>query len=277
MIIDWKRIALKIYDEISKEVKNLKNTPTLWAILVWDNPSSLRYIWQKRKWAEYVWINFELKTLDKDISHEDLLKVIKDFNEDKNISSYIIQLPLPEQINTEEIINSIDPKKDADWFTALNMWKISLWDESVMFPCTPSGIMKIIKEENIDLIWKFVVVIWRSNIVWKPITSMLLNSWATVINCNSKTKNIEDFTKKADIVIVVTWNPGLLKLDMIGKDTMVIDVWFTVIDWKIHWDTCFEDINNAWNKITPVPGWVGPLTVAYLMKNTLKSHKLNNI
>ena len=275
MIIDWKKIAFKIYDNIAKETKKIKKKPTLWVILVWNNSSSLIYIWQKRKWAKYVWINFKLKTFSENISHKKLLQEVKKFNNDENINSYIIQLPLPKQINVKEIINSIKPSKDADWFTPENIWKISLWDDSALISCTASGIMKIIKEEKIELTWKSVVVIWRSNIVWKPITWLLLNTWATVMSCNSKTKDIKSFTKKADIVILAAWSPGLLKLDMIKKSTIVIDAWFTVLDWKIYWDACFEEINNAWNKITPVPWWVGPLTVAYLMKNTLKSYKLS--
>ncbi len=273
MIIDWKEIAFHIYDKIKAEVCLLKTKPTLWAILVWDNPSSVRYINQKRKWAEYTWINFELKTFEEDISEKDLLEQIKSFNHDKNINWYIVQLPLPKHIDTTNIIESISPKKDVDWFHPENQWKILIWDNSWLVPCTPAWIMEIFKSEYVDLVWKVVCVVGRSNIVWKPITALLINAWATVISCNSNTKDISSFTKQADIVIVATGQPGLLKENMLKKWSIVIDVWFSVIDDVIHGDAETDQIDSNWHKITPVPGWVWALTVALLMKNTLKTAK----
>jgi methylenetetrahydrofolate dehydrogenase (NADP+)/methenyltetrahydrofolate cyclohydrolase len=273
MIINWTDIALNIYDKIRWEVSILKEKPTLWAILVWDNPSSLRYIRQKQKWAEYTWINFRLVKLEETISEEELLKQIKEFNHNKHISWYIVQLPLPKHIDEKNIINSIKPKKDVDWFHPKNQWKILIWDNSWLIPCTPAWIIEILKSEDIDVVWKVICVIGRSNIVWKPITALLINAWATVISCNSQTKDITNFTKQADIVIVATWQPWLLKENMLKKWSIVIDVWFTVIDHEIYWDAETESIDLAWHKITPVPGWVWALTVAMLMKNTLKAHK----
>lgn len=273
MIIDWKVIALNIYDTIKAEVSILKNKPTLWAILVWENPASLRYIAQKQKWADYTWINFKLIQLKEDISEKELLKQVNDFNKDENISWYIIQLPLPKHIDENLVIDSIKAEKDVDWFHPINQWKILIWDNSWLVPCTPAWIMKIFESEYIDLVWKEVCVIWRSNIVWKPITALLINAWATVISCNSKTNDISKYTKQADIVIVATWQPELLKENMLKKWSIIIDVWFTVIDGKIYWDAETNQINKAWHSITPVPGWVWALTVAMLMSNTLKSHK----
>lgn len=273
MIIDWKEIAQKLYDKIKDEVTLLDKKPTLWAILVWNNSASLRYIGQKKKWAEYVWIDFDLRSLDENIKEKDLLKLIKEFNESENISWFIVQLPLPPHIDTKKVINAINPKKDVDWFTPENQWKISIWDITGLAPCTPAWVMHILKYLWLNLIWKNVTVIGRSNIVWKPVTMLLMNAGATVINCNSKTKHINNFTQNSDIVICAAWVPKLLKLDMIKFDTTVIDVWFTVVWNKIYWDADFENINRTNCKITPVPGWVGPLTVAMLMKNTLKAHK----
>lgn len=273
MIIDWKGIALNIYDKIKWKVSLLEKKPTLWAILVWNNPSSLRYIKQKQKWAEYTWINFHLVEFEENIKEEELLKQIKKFNKNDYISWYIVQLPLPKHINEKLIIDSINPLKDVDWFHPINQWKILIWDNTGLVPCTPAWIMEILKSENIDLVWKEICVIWRSNIVWKPITSLLINSWATVISCNSKTKDISKYTLWADIVIVAAWKPWLLKENMLKKWSFIIDVWFTVIDWIIHWDALTKEIDSAWHKITPVPGWVWALTVAMLMKNTLKAHK----
>jgi len=273
MILDWKIIAEKIYKKIKKEVLSQEKKPRLWAILVWNNPSSLRYINQKRKWAEEVGITFELFSFDENISEEQLLQTINNLNNDKNISWFIIQLPLPKHIDEKKVINSINPLKDVDWFHIKNQWKIVVWDNSGLVACTPAGIIELCKYYNIELIWKNVVVIWRSNIVGKPIINLLINIWATVTSCNSKTKNIEFFTKNADIIITAMWMPKFLTVDKIKKDACIIDVWFTVIDEKIYWDADFENILNNWNDITPVPGGVGALTVAMLMTNTLKAHK----
>lgn len=277
MIINWTEIARNIYDNIKKEVEQLEIKPTLWAILVWNNPASIRYIWQKRKWAKFCWINFNLKELDENISEELLLKLIKNFNQDKNISWFIIQLPLPKHINEQKIIHAINPNKDVDWFHEQNQWKILIWDNSWFVPCTPAWIIEILNNIWEKLEWKIITVIGKSNIVWKPITALLINAWATVISCNSKTPSIEEFTKKSDIIIIAAWKPWLLKKEMINKNAIIIDVWFTIIDWKIHWDADFDEINKNWNKITPVPWWVWALTVAILMNNTLKAHKLLNI
>ncbi len=264
MIIDWKNIALNIYDKIKWEVSVLEKKPTLWAILVWKNSSSLRYIKQKQKWAEYTGINFHLVELDENVTEEKLLKQIKSFNKNDFISWYIVQLPLPKHINEKLVIDSINPKKDVDGFHPINQGKILIWDDSWLIPCTP---------ENIDLVWKEICVIWKSNIVWKPITSLLINSWATVISCNSRTKDVSKYTLLADIVIVATWQPWLLKENMLKKWSIVIDVWFTVIDHKIYWDAKTNEIDSAWHSITPVPGWVWVLTVAMLMSNCLRAHK----
>jgi methylenetetrahydrofolate dehydrogenase (NADP+)/methenyltetrahydrofolate cyclohydrolase len=151
-----------------------------------------------------------------------------------------------------------------------------LWDPSAFVPCTPAWIMKILEEQKVELEWKIVTVIWRSSIVWKPVISLLINAWATVICCNSKTKNLDKFTTQADIIITATWKPWLLKVNMVKVWAIVIDVWFTVIDWKIYWDADTKLINLVWWKITPVPWWVWAITVAMLMKNTLKAYNLQN-
>lgn len=276
MILDWKQVSQKIYDDIKNEVSNLEKKPKLWAILVWNNSSSLRYINQKKKWSEYVWMDFELFHFEENISEEKLLFEVNKLNNDENISWFIVQLPLPVWINEKKIINSISPEKDVDGFNPINQWKIVIWDENWFAPCTPIWIIELCHFYNIDLVWKNIVVIWRSNIVWKPITNLLINIWATVTSCNRNTKNIEFYTKNADIVITAMWNPNFLTLDKINKNTIVIDVWFTVIDEKIYWDADFENIKNNWNMITPVPGWVWALTVAMLIKNTLKAYKNKN-
>lgn len=276
MLIDWTNIALNIYDKIKAKVSTMDEKPTLWAILVWSSPASLRYIRQKKKWADYTWINFKLLELDEDITEKKLIKQIEKFNEDNNISWYIIQLPLPKHIDEKNIINAIKPEKDVDWFHPINQWKILIWDKSWLAPCTPAWIIKILKSIDVEFHWQIACVIGRSNIVWKPVAALLINEWATVICCNSSTPNISNFTKEADIVIIAVWKPELLKENMLKKWSIVIDVWFTVIDEKIFWDADTNQIDKEWHRITPVPGWVWPLTVAMLMKNTLKAYKNNN-
>lgn len=276
MLIDWKKIAQKIYDDIKVEVAKNDKKPSLWAILVWEDSSSLRYINQKMKWADFTWINLKLEQLDKNISEVELLAKIKEFNNDKNINWYIVQLPLPKHINSTKILNEIDPKKDIDGFHPNNQWKVLIWDNTGFVPCTPAWIMEIFNYENIVLEWKNVCVVGRSNIVWKPIISLLINAWATVLCCNSKTKNLDKMTSQADIIIVATGQPNLLKVSMAKVWATIIDVWFTVIDWKIYWDCETKLFDLMWSKITPVPGWVWALTVSMLMKNTLKAFKLQN-
>jgi len=273
MIIDWKKIAKKIYDWLREDISRESRFafPTLGAILVWENSPSLRYIKQKRKWAEYVWMNFELKHFDDSVTQEKLLDFIKNWNNDDKISGYIVQLPLPENIDSEIILNTIKPEKDVDGFHPENQWKVLVWDESGFAPCTPYWVMWIFEELNIDLVWKEITVIGQSNIVGKPMAVMLMNAGATVISCNIDTPDIYKYTKKSDIVIMATGVPWLLKLENINDKTIVIDVGFTVIDWKIYGDADFEKINENWNLITPVPGWVGRLTVANLLKNTYKA------
>ena len=275
MLLDWKLVSQQIYSTLKEEIKLLEKKPKLWVILVWNNPSSLRYISQKQKWAEFIWMDFELFNFDENVSNEEIIQKIEQLNNDSNISGFILQLPLPKHLNEEEILNKIDPKKDVDWFHPINQWKIVINDKSGLFPCTPAGIMDIFSYYKIELSWKNVVVVWRSNIVWKPIANMLINAWSTVTVCNSKTKDLNYYTKNADIIIMAIWVPNFLKKENINKNTIIIDVWFSVVDGKIYWDADFENIYNNWNSITPVPGWVWVLTVASLLKNTLKAFKNN--
>jgi methylenetetrahydrofolate dehydrogenase (NADP+)/methenyltetrahydrofolate cyclohydrolase len=277
MIIDWKKIAKEIYDDLKNKIEKLDKKPSLWAILVWNNSSSLRYIEQKKKWAKYVWIEFNLKHLNENIKEEELLGIVKELNNDENISGYIIQLPLPSNIDSNKIISSIDSKKDVDWFTPENQWKICIWDKSWLSPCTPAWIMYILEYLKVDFNWKEICVIWRSNIVWKPITNMLLNTWATVTNCNSKTKDLKSHTLKSDIIISAAWMPGLVKEDMVKNSAIIIDVGFTVKNSKIYWDVEYDSIVSKKEcQITPVPWWVWALTVAMLMNNTFKAYKNHN-
>nr|MDD3719730.1 bifunctional 5,10-methylenetetrahydrofolate dehydrogenase/5,10-methenyltetrahydrofolate cyclohydrolase [Candidatus Gracilibacteria bacterium] len=276
MIIDGKKIAKEMYEKIKDEILITGKKLRLQAILVGNNSSSLRYISQKRKWAEYVGIDFKLEHLDESITEEALLGKIEEYNKDSNTTGILVQLPLPSHIDTKKVINLINPKKDVDGFHSENQGKILLGDDTGLFPCTPAGVMEIFNYLGLDLTGKLVTVIGRSNIVGKPLVAMLINSGATTICCNSKTKKIEEFTKISDIVICAAGSPGLLTLDMINSKTVVIDVGFTVVNDKIYGDVKFDEINNNGNMITPVPGGVGALTVANLMSNILKADRIQN-
>ena len=274
MIIDWIKHAESIYEELKDEISKIETKPHLAVILVGENSPSLRYINQKRKWANYIGMDFTLIEFPSKVTQEELLKETRRLNKDKSIDWFMIQTPLPNHINTDEIIEAISPEKDVDGFHPVNQWKIVIGDKTAFAACTPAWIMELFNLENIPLSGKVVCVLWRSNIVWKPVVNLLINQWATVIACNSKTPNIEKFTKQADIVVLAIWQPGFLKTYMISDSAIIIDVGFSVIDWVIFWDADTKNIKSNGNLITPVPGWVWRMTVAMLLKNTLKAHKL---
>lgn len=273
MLLEWKIVAEKIYNDLKNEISSFVKKPKLAVILVGKNSPSLRYIHQKQKWAEYVWIDFELIHFDDAIEESIILEAIKKLNNDINIHGFMIQTPLPKHINVEKIMDAINPQKDVDGFHSINQWKIVVWDKSWLPACTPAGILELCRYYNIELMGKNIVIIGRSNIVGKPLANLLINESATVTICNSKTKNINFYTQNADIVITALWVPKFLTVDKINQHTIIIDVWFTVIDGKIYWDADFENILKNWNSISPVPGWVWLLTVASLLKNTLKTYK----
>lgn len=277
MILDWKKIAWEIYDDLKNKIQKIDTPPTLWVILVWDSQTpSLRYIDQKKKFSEKVGINFILKHVNENISEKDLIAEVEKFNNSDRISWYIIQLPLPKHIDSLEVTKHIDPKKDLDGFHPLNQGKIMIWDTSWFAPCTPAGIMKIFSYYNIELSGKKVVVLWRSNIVGKPVMNMLVNSGATVSSCNSQTPNISEYTKNADIIISATGQAGIISANMVHKNAVIIDVGFSVLNEKLVWDCDYDWLIAQGNSITPVPWGVGPMTVAMLMNNAYFSHIQND-
>lgn len=268
MYIDGKKMAQELYDELKNDIQKSQKKPKLAAVLVWSNSASLRYISQKKKFAEYVWIDFQLIEIKQNATQIELEKKIEELNNNSSIDGYIVQLPLPDHIDSKKIIERIDPKKDVDGFHPVNMWKVLIGDTTGLVPCTPAWVMYMLKKIDFDLIWKKVTIVWRSNIVWKPLAWLLINAWATVNICNSHTQDIKAYTSQSDLVIMATWKPNLLNVGMVKIGTTIIDVWFSVVDGKILWDCDTKILEKVWNTITPVPGWVWPLTVAMLMKNT---------
>jgi len=277
VILDWKKIASEIYSDLSSQINKFSNKPVLWAVLVWENNSpSMRYIRQKKRECKKIGMWFELYQFRQDISEEELIAEIKKLNNNPEISGYIVQLPLPQHIDALRIIRNIDPKKDVDGFHPENQGKIMIWDRSGFTPCTPAGVMKIFEYYDIDLSGKKLSIIGRSNIVWKPLSQLCINSGASVSILNSRTPSISEYTLSSDIVVCAAGQAHILTSDMISDWTIVIDVWFSVINDIVYGDADYDAIIQKWNPITPVPGWVGPMTVAILLSNTLKAHTLSH-
>lgn len=275
MIIDGKKIALWIYDELKEKVQWLSEKPTMAIFLVGENSPSLRYIKQKKKWAEFIGYGFQLFEFPTSVSEETLIQKITELNQDANIHGIMVQTPLPSHIHTQKIIDTIHPLKDIDGFHAINQGKVVLGDTSGLPPCTPAWIMELLHKEQIKLEGKHIVIVGRSNIVGKPLANMCINGGATVTVCNSKTPHLSSFTRLADIIIVATGKPRLLTQEMVKSDAIIIDVGFSVVDGKIFGDSDFSSLVER-HQITPNPGGVWPMTVAFLMKNVLKAFTLQN-
>lgn len=262
-----------MYRDIADDITQNGSQFKLVVVLVWENPASLRYISQKKKWADYVGIAFELLQYSADVSQERLLTDIQALNEDREVTWYIVQLPLPDHIDTQAVVAAIDPQKDVDGFHPTNLGKIILWDESGLVSCTPAGIMNMLESIDFDPVWKQVTIIGKSNIVWKPLVNLLMCAWATVSSCNSKTPDLWVYTRDADLIVLAAGVPGLLTVPMVSSKAIVIDVWFSVVDGVIHGDADFDSLVDYVAAITPVPGGVGTLTVANLMLNVVKAGK----
>ena len=273
-----KEVSDRIKDEMKIEVENLKKAginPGLAVILVGEDPASKVYVSNKKKACEYIGINsFEYK-LPEETTEEELLALIDKLNNDKTVSGILCQLPVPKHINEESIINAIDPKKDVDAFHPVNVGKIMTGNYDFV-PCTPAGVMELIKESGIDVTGKECVVVGRSNIVGKPMSMLLLHKNGTVTICHSKTGDLKEKTKSADILVAAVGIPNFITGDMIKPGAVVIDVGINRIAPKtLVGDVDFQTAEPVAGAITPVPGGVGPMTIAMLMKNTLKAAELN--
>ena len=273
-----KEVSDRIKDEMKIEVENLKKAginPGLAVILVGEDPASKVYVSNKKKACEYIGINsFEYK-LPEETTEEELLALIDKLNNDNTVSGILCQLPVPKHINEESIINAIYPKKDVDAFHPVNVGKIMTGNYDFV-PCTPAGVMELIKESGIDVTGKECVVVGRSNIVGKPMSMLLLHKNGTVTICHSRTTDLKEKTKSADILVAAVGIPNFITGDMIKPGAVVIDVGINRIAPKtLVGDVDFASAEPVAGAITPVPGGVGPMTIAMLMKNTLKAAELN--
>lgn len=273
ILIDGKKVSEEIKQSMKEEIisKNLK--PSLVVVQIGDNEASNIYVKQKEKMAIYLGISFYCIKFDDSVDEQRIKEKIIELNNDENISGIILQLPIPTKFDLNGIINLINPDKDVDGLTDINRIKL-INNEECFAPCTPLGIIELLKYYNIGVSGKNVVIIGRSILVSKPLSNLLLNMDATITICHSKTACLKEYTKNADILISATGKKHLIKKDMIKKDSIVIDVGITRENGKLYGDVDFEKAKSKVSFITPVPGGVGPMTVTMLMKNTIKAFKL---
>jgi len=276
MIIDGKREAETVKNEIKKEISDIKSktskAPSLTVILIGDYAPSIIYVKNKEKSALEVGIKSEVIKYPKDVSEKEILKKIDDLNKNEKISGILVQLPLPTHISKEKIINAIIPSKDVDGFNPINVGNLSSGFNSIV-PCTPLGCLLLIKKMETNLSGKHAVIIGRSNLNGKPMAQLLLKENCTVTIVHSKTKNLQNECLKADILVAAVGVPKLVKKNWVKKDAVVIDVGINKVGDKIVGDVSFDELKDNVKAITPVPGGVGPMTIACLLKNTLECFK----
>lgn len=279
MIIDGKKISLDIKNEVKQQVEKLNPLqPALAVILVGDNPASAVYVKNKKIACGYVGIRSEAFELPQLTSENELLNLIDRLNKDKTINGILVQLPLPKHIDEEKILLAISPDKDVDGFHPYNVGSMMIGKDTFL-PCTPAGIIQLLKRSNVEIQGKNCVVIGRSNIVGKPVSQLLLNENGTVTICHSKTKNLAEICKRADILVVAIGKAKFVTAGMISKGVVIIDVGMNRDEnGKLCGDVDFDACKDIAAAITPVPGGVGPMTIAMLMKNCLKAAiKQNNL
>lgn len=278
-IIDGKAVSQFVKDEVKKEVSALGEKGVsvgLAVIIVGNDPASRTYVNNKKKACEATGIISEEYALPEDTTMDELLALIKELNAKKSINGILCQLPLPKHLDEKAVIENIDPIKDVDAFHAVNTGHIMIGDYSFL-PCTPAGIMEMLKYYNIEIEGKECVVIGRSNIVGKPMAMLLLQKNGTVTICHSRTKNLKEVTSRADILVAAVGIPYFVTADMVKDGAVVIDVGMDRNkDGKLCGDVDFAEVEKKASYITPVPGGVGPMTIATLMKNTVTAAKLQN-
>jgi len=290
IIIDGNKVAAEIREELKKKINNLKlegkTVPGLVAILVGDNPASDSYVRGKSKACEEISMITKTERLSSDISEKDLLELIQKYNSDKIFNGILVQLPLPKHISEGKVIETILPATDVDGFHPISVGNLVIGNDTFL-PCTPAGIQELLVKYNIPIKGKHVVVVGRSNIVGKPISNILLqkkeNANAIVTICHSAAKDISYFSKQADILIAAIGQPNFVKREMVKDGVVVIDVGINRVKdethpkgYRIVGDVDFDEVSKKASFITPVPGGVGPMTIAMLLKNTFKAYLIQN-
>ena len=277
-IIDGKQISLDIKNELKEKVVKYKEQGieiTLAVVKVGNDPASAVYVRNKEKACEYVGINSKTLALPEETTEEELLNVVKELNEDKNVNGILVQLPLPKHIDESKVLLTIDSTKDVDGFHPVNVGKMVIGEDTFL-PCTPAGIIEMIKRTDIDIEGKECVVIGRSNIVGKPMAMLMLKENVTVTIAHSRTKDLKEVTKRADIIVAAIGKAKFVTADYVKEGAVVIDVGMDRDEnGKLCGDVDFESVSKVASAITPVPGGVGPMTVTMLLVNCLRSVELN--
>lgn len=278
-LIDGKVVSAKVREEVRLETLKLKEekgiVPGLAVIIVGDDPASRVYVNNKKKACADVGFMSEEYALPATTTMPELLNLIDELNERKDINGILCQLPLPKHLDEKEVINRIDASKDVDAFSPVNVGKITIGEYDFL-PCTPAGVMELLKHYDISADGKNCVVIGRSNIVGKPMGLLLLHQNGTVTICHSKTQNLAEICKNADILVAAVGRANFVTADMVKEGAVVIDVGMNRVDGKLCGDVKFDEVEKKASFITPVPGGVGPMTIGMLMKNTLKAAKIHN-
>lgn len=271
IILDGKKLRDKIFENLKTQLDNMSVKPTLAVILAGNDPSSKIYVNNKKKCAEKLGINSLVIEYPEDVTEQELIKKIEELNADNNITAILVQLPLPEHIDKLKVIDTISPEKDVDGLTTTNCGKLFAGEKPYVYPCTPKGILLLLDEYNIEIDGKHAVVIGRSNLVGKPVAQLLLQRNATVTMCHSHTKNLHDIIKTADIIVSAVGKNVVGEKNIIKSDCVIVDVGiFRDETGKVRGDVDFENISKIAAYISPVPGGVGPMTIASLMLNTVE-------
>lgn len=275
-IIDGKKIASEINEDAKKEVEKLKikynQSSCLATVVVGKDESSKLYVKKREKICEKIGVISKVYDLPEDSEENNVLELIGKLNNDENVHGIIVQLPLPKHIDKRKISEAVSPEKDVDCMNPLNIGRLASGNEAVA-PCTPKAVIAILEKSGIKIKGKNVVIVGRSRIVGRPLALMLINRDATVTICHTKTKNLEKHTKNADILVAAAGSPTLIKNEMVKENAVVIDVGINVVNNNIVGDVDFENVKNKASFITPVPGGVGPVTIAMIMKNTVEAFK----
>lgn len=278
-IISGKVVSEQVKNRVKAEAEKLKEQGVnigLAVVIVGNDPASRVYVNSKKKACQYVGFNSYEYALDENITQQELLDLVEVLNNDKKVNGILVQLPLPKHIDENAIINAISPEKDVDAFHPFNVGKIMIGDFAFL-PCTPAGVMELIDSTGVEIAGKSCVVIGRSNIVGKPMAMLLLHRSGTVTICHSKTQNLKEICKNADILVASVGKPNFVTADMVKEGAVVIDVGINRLEnGKLCGDVKFDEVSEKAGWITPVPGGVGPMTIAMLMQNTLTAGKLQN-
>lgn len=274
-ILDGKVVSEAIKEKVKCEVASLKEQgilPHLTVLIIGNNPASQTYVRNKEKTCEQLGFKSTVVKFEEDATQEEVLRKIEELNNDSDVHGILVQLPIPKHFDTQLVLESISKDKDVDGFHPFNAGRMlsGTTGENHPFPCTPAGVIELLKYNNIEIEGKNAVIVGRSNIVGKPLVSLLLNENATVTVCHSKTNNLKEVTKQADILIVAIGTPNFIKKDMVKNGAVVVDVGINRLEnGKLTGDVDFEEVKEVASYITPVPGGVGPMTIAMLMNNTV--------